>query len=104
MKARKWVVVLVALGLVLAGCARGPKLGKVKIGTDAEYPPFEFVDEQGEIAGFDVELMTAIAKEAGFEFEFVNTRWDGIFVALASGELKVRELEDKLEELARAFT
>lgn len=86
MKARKWAIVLVALGLVLAGCARGPKLGEVKIGTNAEYPPFEFVDEQGEIAGFDVELMTAIAEEAGFEFEFVNTRWDGIFVALASGE------------------
>ena len=86
MKARKWVIVLVALGLVLAGCARGSKLGKVKIGTNAEYPPFEFVDEQGKIAGFDVELMTAIAEEAGFEFEFVNTRWDGIFVALASGE------------------
>ncbi|GAG13280.1 unnamed protein product, partial [marine sediment metagenome] len=30
MKARKWAIVLVALGLVLAGCARGPKLGKVK--------------------------------------------------------------------------
>jgi polar amino acid transport system substrate-binding protein len=44
------------------------------------------VDEGGEIVGFDIDLMTAIAKEAGFEFEFVNTRWDGIFVALASGE------------------
>jgi polar amino acid transport system substrate-binding protein len=30
--------------------------------------------------------MNAIAEEAGFEVEFVNTRWDGIFVALAAGE------------------
>jgi polar amino acid transport system substrate-binding protein len=30
--------------------------------------------------------MNAIADAAGFEVEFVNTRWDGIFVALASGE------------------
>ena len=57
-----------------------------QIGTNAEYPPFEFVDEAGNIVGFDVELMTAIAKEAGFDFEFVNTRWDGIFVAVQSGE------------------
>jgi len=63
-----------------------PGLGKVLVGTNAEYPPFEFVDEEGNIAGFDPELMTAIAEAAGFEFEFVNTRWDGIFVALASGE------------------
>jgi polar amino acid transport system substrate-binding protein len=61
-------------------------LGTVTIGTNAEYPPFEYVDEEGNITGFDVELMEAIAEEAGFEYEFVNTRWDGIFVALASGE------------------
>jgi polar amino acid transport system substrate-binding protein len=62
------------------------ELGLVTIGTNAEYPPFEYVDEEGNITGFDVDLMEAIAQEAGFEFEFVNTRWDGIFVALASGE------------------
>jgi len=63
-----------------------PELGKVIIGNNAEWPPFEYVDEDGNIVGFDPELMAAIAEEAGFEFEFVNTRWDGIFVALASGE------------------
>jgi peptide/nickel transport system substrate-binding protein len=57
-----------------------------KIGTNAEYPPFENVDEAGEIVGFDVDLFEAIAEVAGFEFEWVNTRWDGIFVALQSGE------------------
>jgi len=58
----------------------------VTVGMNAEYPPFEFVDESGEVAGFDVDLMRALAEEAGFEVEFVNTRWDGIFVALQSGE------------------
>jgi ABC-type transport system substrate-binding protein/ABC-type amino acid transport substrate-binding protein len=57
-----------------------------KIGTNAEYPPFESVDAAGNIIGFDPDLMVAIADRAGFEFEFVNTRWDGIFVALQSGE------------------
>ena len=85
MKARTCVIILVALSLVLTGCA-GKKLGEVKIGVNAEYPPFEFVDEQGNIVGFDPELLVAIAEEAGIEYEFVNTRWDGIFVALASGE------------------
>jgi peptide/nickel transport system substrate-binding protein len=44
------------------------------------------VDEGGNLVGFDIDLMNAIAEAAGFEVEFVNTRWDGIFVALASGE------------------
>jgi branched-chain amino acid transport system substrate-binding protein len=61
-------------------------VGKIVIGTNAEYPPFEMVDDAGNIIGFDPDLMEAIAEAAGFEFEWVNTRWDGIFVALASGE------------------
>lgn len=61
-------------------------LAVVTVGTNAEYQPFEFVDENGEIVGFDIELMKAIGERAGFTPEFVNTKWDGIFVALASGE------------------
>ncbi|MBN1581246.1 MAG: transporter substrate-binding domain-containing protein [Anaerolineae bacterium] len=57
-----------------------------KIGTNAEYPPFESVDDAGNVIGFDADMMDAIAEKAGFEYEFVNTRWDGIFVALQSGE------------------
>jgi ABC-type amino acid transport substrate-binding protein len=61
-------------------------LGTIKVGLNAEYPPFESVDENGNIVGFDPDIMSAIADAAGFEYELVNTRWDGIFVALASGE------------------
>ena len=62
------------------------ELGVIKVGTNAEYPPFESVDETGKVIGLDIDVMNAIAKAAGFEVEFVNTRWDGIFVALSSGE------------------
>lgn len=65
--------------------AAAPKIS-IKVGTNAEYRPFEYVDENNQIIGFDVDLMNALAAEAGIEFEFVNTKWDGIFVALANGE------------------
>ena len=82
---------------------RRPILGVVKIGMNAEYPPFEYVDENGAITGFDVELVTEIAKRAGFEFELVNTRWDGIFVALSSGEFDMvasaATITDEREEI-----
>lgn len=58
----------------------------IKVGTNAEYQPFEFVDENGKVVGFDVDLVNEIGKRAGFKPEFVNTKWDGIFVALANGE------------------
>jgi ABC-type amino acid transport substrate-binding protein len=63
--------------------------GVVKIGVNAEYSPMEFVDENGDIVGFDVDLVNELASRAGFEVEWINTRWDGIFVALASGEFDV---------------
>ena len=87
MRMYKWISLLALLSLLLAGCAcPKSKVGKVVVGVNAEYPPFEFVDESGELAGFDIDMMNAIAEEAGFEIEWVNTKWDGIFVALSSGE------------------
>ncbi len=63
-----------------------PEMMKAVVGSNAEYPPFESVDDAGNIVGFDIDIVNAIAAATGLEVEFVNTRWDGIFVALASGE------------------
>ena len=77
------VILVVILGMV--SCAKKPA-PTYKIGTNAEYPPLESVDSTGTIVGFDPDLMAAIAGKAGFKYELINTRWDGIFVALQSGE------------------
>jgi len=56
---------------------------KITVGTDAAYPPFELIDEDsGEITGFDIDLMNKIAETGGFEVEYKNVNWDGIFVGL----------------------
>jgi polar amino acid transport system substrate-binding protein len=84
---RKTLYLFAVLVIVLALVSCAKKAAPTyKIGTNAEYPPLESVDEAGKIVGFDPELMAAIAEKAGFKFELVNTRWDGIFVALQSGE------------------
>ncbi len=80
------LVVLAIVALSLVACGGGKKSDAVVVGTNAEYPPFEYVDEDGNITGFDVDIINAIAEKQGFTVEIVNTRWDGIFVALASGE------------------
>jgi ABC-type amino acid transport substrate-binding protein len=87
-KTRALLAVILAaiftLGVLPAGAQDG--VDKIVVGLNAEYPPFESVDEDGNIIGFDPDLMAAISAEMGFEVEWVNTRWDGIFAALASGE------------------
>ncbi|HNT74860.1 MAG TPA: basic amino acid ABC transporter substrate-binding protein [Anaerolineae bacterium] len=78
------LVVLILTSGLLGGCQNQGK--KVVVATDATWPPMEFVDTNKAIVGYDIDLMKAIAKEAGFEVEFKNVAWDGIFAGLAAGE------------------
>lgn len=76
-------VVLALISLVLAGCGGGTGT-KVRVATDASWPPFEYVDEETkEITGFDIELMNAIAEKGGFEVEFINVSWDPLLAGMA---------------------
>ncbi|MCD8338876.1 MAG: basic amino acid ABC transporter substrate-binding protein [Burkholderiales bacterium] len=56
------------------------------VGTGATYRPFEYETPQKELVGFDVDLMKAIAKAAGFEVKFINTPWEGIFATVDKGD------------------
>ncbi|EWS53296.1 Sulfate starvation-induced protein 7 [Methylibium sp. T29] len=67
--------------------APAPAPAKVYVvGTDAAYAPFEFQNEKGEIVGFSIDLLQAVAAKGGFEVKFVNTPWEGIFNALQQGD------------------
>jgi len=84
MKHLFWCVLIGAalFSLVLSGCAQ--KTAKIVVATDATWPPFESVNEQTkEIEGFDIDLMTAIAEEAGLEIEFMNVAWDPLLAGIA---------------------
>jgi polar amino acid transport system substrate-binding protein len=70
-----------------SAAAPAPAPAKVyTVGTDAAYAPFEFQNEKGEIVGFSVDLLTAVADKGGFQIKFVNTPWEGIFNALGQGD------------------
>lgn len=81
------LVLLVALSAV-AGCAAKPAEKQVvTVATDATWPPFESVNEQTKkLEGFDIDLMEAIAKEAGFEIQWVNVSWDPLLAGMATGQ------------------
>lgn len=89
-------------GLVLAACgkqeppapaagasapaAAAPAAKVYVVGTDAAYVPFESQNDKGEIVGFDIEVVQAVAKKAGIEVKFINTPWEGIFNSLNQGD------------------
>ena len=92
---------MVVAALLLAGCGgRGDALervleaGVLRVGMDASFPPFEYVDGEGSLTGFDVELArelaSRLAEDRPVEVQFVaNLPYDGLYDALTAGEVDV---------------
>lgn len=60
---------------------------KVRVGGDHNYPPYEFLNEDGEADGYNTELTRAIAEVMGMEVEIQLGGWDAMRKALTAGEL-----------------
>lgn len=69
--------------------ARVKAAGKLVVGTSADYPPYEFIDEQGKIVGFDIDLANEIAKELGVQLEIVNQNFDSLLAGLQAKQFDV---------------
>ena len=103
MKRTSLIVMLVAaLALVLSACgsdsadkdtetaglslATVQKAGVITVGTEGTYRPFTFHENgSGDLTGYDVEVMEAVADKLGVEVKFQETQWDAIFAGLEAG-------------------
>lgn len=59
----------------------------LKVGFDAEYPPYGYMDENGEYTGFDLELAQAVCDLQGWELVKVPINWDSKDMELGSGSI-----------------
>jgi polar amino acid transport system substrate-binding protein len=105
---------------MLAGCggskASGATIDQIKkdgvlrIGTSPDYPPFESLDKDNKVIGFDVDIMTEVAKRLGVKLEIVQMGFDNLIAALnakkfdvmASG-VSVTEERKKSVDFTRAY-
>jgi polar amino acid transport system substrate-binding protein len=71
------------------GCSKTEKV--LKVGTSADYPPFEYVDESTkEFVGFDIDLMRLIGQKMGYDkVEIVNMDFDTIIPSIQTGKVDV---------------
>lgn len=95
---RVGIVSVLMMGLLaLTGCggtqqtagnaATGGSSEKVlKVGADIAFAPFEFMDSNQKPTGFDVELMTEIGKDMGYNVQFETASFDGLILALNNGK------------------
>jgi len=62
----------------------------VRVGTEGTYPPFSFHDpDSKQLTGYDIDVIKAVAKQAGWRLEFVETQFDAIFAALQAKRIDV---------------
>ncbi len=61
------------------------KRGKIILGTSADWPPFEYVDAQGNIVGIDIEIAKRIAEKLGVELEIKDMKFAALIEALKGG-------------------
>lgn len=105
---KKLACIILALSMVLALCACGssapaasapasapaasapeaaaPETVVFTMGIDAEYPPFSYIDDNGEYAGFDVEICRAACEKLGWDFQVFSVNWDEKLIQLDAGE------------------
>lgn len=82
-----FIGLLASAALMLGACgddtaADSKEKNVLKMGTSAEFAPFESRNPQGEIVGFDIDLANYIADELGYELEITDMKFDGLIGAL----------------------
>ena len=78
----KKLIIATALVALTAGASMAQT---VRMGTEGAYPPFNFINDAGEVDGFERELGDLMCEMAGLTCEWVTTDWDSIIPNLQSG-------------------
>lgn len=79
------LIVALSLGLILSACGK-KKETILRIGTNAEYPPFEFKDG-AEFTGVDMDLAKIIAEKLSLKYEIIDMEFDSLIPSLAGGKI-----------------
>lgn len=94
------VAILLALVAALAACGSDDPdatgidkvrdAGVLRVGTEGTYAPFSYLDPAtGQLAGYDVDIASAVGEKLGVRVEFVQVPWDSMFAALEADRFDV---------------
>ncbi|MCA0273021.1 MAG: transporter substrate-binding domain-containing protein [Proteobacteria bacterium] len=103
---KKLLIAAAALALT-AGLAGAQT---VRLGTEGAYPPFNFINDKGEVDGFERELGDELCKRAELTCEWVTNEWDSIIPNLVSGNydtiiagMSITEERDKVIDFTQNY-
>jgi polar amino acid transport system substrate-binding protein len=83
----------------------------VRMGTEGAYPPWNFINDSGEIDGFEREVGDELCKRAELNCEWVTNEWDSIIPNLVSGNydaiiagMSITDERDEVIDFTQAYT
>lgn len=79
---KRIILAMTAAVLALAMGNAAAEIKKVRMGTEGAYPPFNYIDKNGKLAGFDIDVGNALCAAMKVECEWVTSDWDGMIPAL----------------------
>lgn len=83
---KKWNVfaLLLLVLMMLSSCGKANQKTLV-VGTNPEFWPFEYINDEGKMDGFDIAFMDAIAKKAGYKVEWKNLEFKSLIGSIQTG-------------------
>ena len=78
------VAMLAVLLAVSLSCSSAPDA--VRMGTEGAYPPFNFINDDGEVDGLERELGDELCRRGNLECTWVTNEWDTIIPNLLDGK------------------
>jgi polar amino acid transport system substrate-binding protein len=83
----------------------------VRLGTEGAYPPYNFINDKGEVDGFERELGDELCKRAALTCEWVTNDWDSIIPNLTSGNydaiiagMSITEEREEVVDFTQGYT
>ena len=80
----KKLSIIVTTLFVLTACSEEEQT--LRIGTEGAWPPFNHINDNGELVGFDIDIANALCEQMQRQCTFVQQNWDGIIPALNNNE------------------
>ena len=85
------VIAIAAMVLAFAACGGKEAANTITFGTNAEFPPFEFISNEGGVIdnydGIDIAMVNQIGVDTGKEIKIENMEFDSLIVAIKNGKI-----------------